>query len=100
MRLRPDEVGLTGQWVFDGTSMQRDDVCERIEELTSRVLEHVAFSKTHGAWETLFRDPEDGRFWERTYPQGELQGGGPPRIAVISPEDARRKYGVPPEPTS
>lgn len=91
--LQPDEVELTGAWIFDGVVMQRDQVCERIEELTSQVLEQVAMSKLYGAWETLFRDPADGRLWERTYPHGELQGGGPPRLAVITSEEARRKYG-------
>lgn len=92
--LQPDEVELTGAWTFDGRLMHRDRVCERIEVLTSQVLEQVAVSKPYGAWETLFRDPSDGRLWERTYPQGELQGGGPPRLAVITPEEASRKYGV------
>lgn len=92
--LQPNEVELTGAWTFDGTVMHRDRVCDRIEELTSQVLERMAISKLYGSWETLFRDPADGRLWERTYPQGELQGGGPPRLAVISAEEARRKYGV------
>jgi len=94
MKLQPDEVELTGKWVFDGTAMHGDSVCERIEELTSGVLEKLALSKAYGAWETIFRDPNDGRLWERTYPQGEQQGGGPPRLAVISPEEARHKYDV------
>ena len=92
--LQPNEVELTGKWTFDGKRMHRDPVCERIEALTSQVLEQVAVSKLYGAWETLFRDPSDGRLWERTYPQGELQGGGPPRLAVITVEEAKRKYVI------
>jgi hypothetical protein len=91
--MNPDEVELTGHWTFDGTRMLADEVCARIERLTSQVLQKIAVSKDYGAWETLFRDPEDGRLWERTYPHGDLQGGGPPRLAVISLEEARRKYG-------
>ena len=92
MNLRPDEVELEGKWQIDGSTMRADSVCARIEELTTSVLELVAHSPQVGAWETLFRDPSDGRFWERTYPQGELHGGGPPRLAVISREEAKRKY--------
>jgi hypothetical protein len=92
--LKPYEVELTGTWVFDGKVMHQDQVCARINNLTSHVLEQVAVSKLYGAWETLFRDTFDGRLWEKTYPQGDLQGGGPPRLAVISTEEAIRKYGI------
>ena len=53
-----------------------DATCQRIESLTTNDLQEVAISKQWGGWETLFRDPDDGRYWERTYPQGEMQGGG------------------------
>jgi len=43
---------------------------------------------------TLYRDPDDGRYWERTYPQSELHGGGPPELRVLATEDARQKYGA------
>ncbi len=94
MNLRPDEVELVGKWIFDGKVSRADAVADRIKHLTERVLQKVAVSKDYGAWETLYRDPADGRLWERTYPQGHMHGGGPPRLAVISPEDARKKYGV------
>lgn len=87
-----NKVELVGQWKVDGTSVVADEVCEEIETLTTSFLKHLAVSKEWGAWETLFLDPVDGRFWERTYPDGHLHGGGPPRLSVISPEEARRKY--------
>jgi hypothetical protein len=90
--IEPAETEIVGGWVFDGGSNQPDEACRRIERLTTSVLQKVANSRAHGAWETLFRDPRDGRLWERTYPQGELHGGGPPRLAVISEVEARRKY--------
>jgi hypothetical protein len=94
MNLRPDEVELVGQWMFDGRVSHPDPVADRIKHLTEHVLQKVAVSKDYGAWETLYRDPADGRLWERTYPQGQMHGGGPPRLAVISPEDASKKYGI------
>jgi Immunity protein 27 len=48
--------------------VRSDSTCQRIEWLTSSYLEKIASSN----WETLFRDPDDGRYWEHTYPQGEM----------------------------
>jgi len=92
MNLRPDEVELKGDWTFDGSTVVADEVCRRIEYLTENVLEKVAESPQWGAWEVLYRDPGDGRFWERTFPRGEMHGGGPPRLAVIQRSAAEAKY--------
>jgi hypothetical protein len=92
MNLRPDETELVGEWLFDGKTARSDDVSARIKYLTTHVLQKLAVSRLYGAWETLFRDPSDGRLWERTYPQGERHGGGPPKLLVISDADARVKY--------
>ena len=82
-----------GDWIVKGTNVRGDEVCNRIEWLVSEILEKIAISKEWGAWETPFRDPEDGRFWERTYPKGEMQGGGPPALKQLSREQAKAKYG-------
>ena len=91
----PDENEIVGEWVLDGTRLQKNVAAERIEHLTSEVFEKIAVSKEAGGWETLFRDPADGRLWERTFPKGHMHGGGPPRLAVISAETAKRKYSIP-----
>jgi hypothetical protein len=52
----------------------------------------VADCEETGGWETLFLDPTDGRYWERTYPQGEQHGGGPAALLLIRVADARKKY--------
>lgn len=92
MSIEPDETDLVGDWIFDGKTNRADATCERIKELTASVLKQVAVSKQWGAWETLFQDPADGRYWERTYPKGEMHGGGPPRLTNISEAEAREKY--------
>lgn len=94
MNLRAEETELVGKWVFDGKVSRADAVAERIEHLTEHVLKKIAVSKDYGAWETLYRDPADGRLWERTYPQGHMHGGGPPRLAVIAADEAKRKYEI------
>jgi hypothetical protein len=93
--LSHDETVLVGGWLTEPSGrVVADDVSQRIEWLIKQSLDHVAFSTAFGAWETLFRDPLDGRLWERTYPQGHLQGGGPPMLRFIEPEEARTKYGI------
>jgi len=47
-----------------------------------------------GGWSRLYLDPVDGRYWELIYPQSEIHGGGPPRLAHISADAAKIKYGV------
>ena len=93
MKLQPHETELTGKWIADGQEVHRDATCERVERLVADHLKQIALSEQWGAWETLFQDPDDGRYWERTYPQGELQGGGPPQLRCLSADEARRKYG-------
>ncbi|HVR55687.1 MAG TPA: Imm27 family immunity protein [Pseudolabrys sp.] len=94
--MRPDETELTGNWILPlgqlSGQLIADETCKRIDELVKSSLEKIAVSKECGAWETLYRDPKDGRYWEKTYPQSEMHGGGPPKLQVLSPEQAKAKY--------
>ncbi len=94
MRPMPDEEVLAGSWIRANTGIRGDAVCERIEWLVNSYLRMIAASPQWGDWETLFQDPNDGRYWERTYPHGELQGGGPPKLQAISAEAAKAKYDI------
>jgi immunity protein 27 of polymorphic toxin system len=39
-------------------------------------------------WAILYRHKETGEFWDLTYPQSEMHGGGPRRLRmVIDPND-------------
>ena len=88
--LRPDETTLVGQWQTTAQGMVADEVSRRIQFLVAGALVKVASS----GWETLFRDPSDQRFWELTYPQSELHGGGPPRLSNVTSTYASQKYGA------
>jgi hypothetical protein len=90
--LLPDETSLVGAWVVSGDGMSGDAVCDRIESLVESELKQVASDES--GWYVLYRDPRDGRLWELNYPQGEMHGGGPPALTVVSIENARRKYGA------
>jgi immunity protein 27 of polymorphic toxin system len=88
---RPDEDVLRGDWLVDGERVVADATCERIHWLVHNHL--VPLANDPSGWETLFKDPADGRLWIRTYPNSEMHGGGPPTLMTISREawDSRIK---------
>lgn len=65
---------------------------KRIHVLTRSHLAEVA--RDASGWNVLYRDPLDGRYWEMTYPHGEMHGGGPPRLLCLALDDARERYGA------
>ena len=94
MKLEKHEKDLVGKWTVQGARVLADATCERIAWLVDNCLNRIAVNKQCGDWETLYQDPDDGRYWERTFPQGEMQGGGPPQLTVMSEEAARTKYDL------
>ena len=94
MKLNQNEVELIGKWITVDNGICCDAVCERIEWLIKHQLRKVAISKQWGGWETLFQDIDDGRYWERTFPQSEMQGGGPPMLKYQTIDQAKAKYVI------
>jgi hypothetical protein len=92
MAIGTDEVEIKGAWLMVNGRMTEDNNCRRISSLVKSDLQLVATSKD--GWEKLYRDPQDGRYWEFTYPQSEMHGGGPPALVLIRSESAREKYGI------
>jgi len=90
--LRADETELIGQWLVENARVRGDATVERIRWLTTARLRKLGVSPTTGAWETLYQDPSDSRFWELIYPHSEMQGGGPPSLRQLSREEAFSKY--------
>ena len=88
--IEPQETEIVGHWVEGPSGVEADANCRRIESLVRDYLVFVARSSS--GWETLFRDPADGRLWERTYPQSEMHGGGPPSLGAISAKEAGERY--------
>jgi hypothetical protein len=89
-RLKSDETALKGGILIVGGRVEWDDVTRRIHELTQDTL--VLLGTTDAGWTRLYRDPGDGRLWELTFPQSEIQGGGPPALAVLTAEEAAKRY--------
>ncbi|HVW96249.1 MAG TPA: Imm27 family immunity protein [Mucilaginibacter sp.] len=79
--LTPEDELIKGKWLFNGKEMSGDRNCKRIDWLINNRLVKVK-SKDNG-WTAVYIDPTDFRYWELTYPQGELQGGGPPMLQNI-----------------
>ena len=92
MRLRPEENDLTSAWLVEGDQVIADEVCQRIDLLVEGHLQLI--DSADAGWSRLYLDLADGRYWELTYPQSEMHGGGPPRLAHISADAAKIKYGV------
>jgi hypothetical protein len=91
IEIAPDEHDLRGDWIVQkDRSIIADATEQRIEWLTKQKLRYIA--KDSSGWETLYRDPLDGRLWELTYPQNEMNGGGPSRLHVVSRDEATTKY--------
>jgi hypothetical protein len=88
-----DKSELVGSWTLIEGRMVEDQNAALITELTETRLRRIALAP--GGWEALYQDPEDGRFWELHFPNGEMQGGGPAALRVLSNEAARARYGIP-----
>ena len=91
MRIQPNETIITGAWnVLDGRAVA-DEAARRIEELVHSYLRFIGTDES--GWDRLYQDPADKRYWELSYPEGHLHGGGPPQLRVIVASEARQKYG-------
>jgi hypothetical protein len=85
------ELEISGTWININGKVSEDEACKRIAWLSTQHFRKIAISKDR--WETLFQDPVDGRYWELTFPQSQLQGGGPPKLTYIETKDALARYG-------
>ena len=92
MKIASSEQFMIGKWTVHDNEVSADEVCRRIESLIVEYLLHVATDPS--GWESLYRDPEDHRLWELTYPQSEMHGGGPPALRQVAFEFATEKYGI------
>jgi hypothetical protein len=88
--LKPTDTLLTGRWQLEDGAIVADPVAEKIEFLKTHVLKPIKASSD--GWSVLYQDPNDQRYWELTYPESELHGGGPPQLAQISESEAIWRY--------
>ena len=92
MNIEPHETEIVGNWIVKDSRVVNDDACQRVWDLMTTYL--ISIKPASDGWEHLYRDPHDGRYWERTFPHGEMQAGGPPALRLIDPVAAVQKYGL------
>ena len=90
MKINQNEIEIQGSWQLIGSSIKADSISERIELLITQYL--IELAKDESGWYTLFQDPEDNRYWELSYPESELHGGGAPCLKCLLESEAREKY--------
>lgn len=88
MKIEANEDKIIGRTRLDGS----DEQSERITWLVNNYLTKIVSDGVN--WTILYQDPEDKRYWELVFPQGELQGGGPPSLLLISEVEAKSKYNI------
>ncbi|WP_052417196.1 Imm27 family immunity protein [Cellvibrio mixtus] len=91
-KLKNTENFLEGAWVLENGKIVEDSVSKRIQLLITAFLKKVAVSDD--GWDTLYIDTDDSRYWELTYPESNLQGGGAPALKNIAYDEAEKKYSL------
>ncbi|WP_430409808.1 Imm27 family immunity protein [Kordia sp.] len=81
MEIKKDESEIIGKWEFINGKYVQNDTCKRIEYLKKKYL--LEITKDESGWYVLYKDPNDGRYWESKYLQSDLHGGGIPALINI-----------------
>lgn len=61
-------------------------------EIDGSLVRLTKLATDASGWLSLYRYPESGELWELSYPQSEMHGGGPRRLATIGETDAKARY--------
>ena len=78
MKILPNETEIIGKWIKRGADIVGDINCERIEILIKENLKKLGSDES--GWSILYQDPNDSRYWEMTFPESQMHGGGPPAL--------------------
>jgi predicted O-methyltransferase YrrM len=84
------EIKLVGKWEIVNGKPVADLTWQKINMLISGML--VRVGSTDDGWAILYKDPDDGRFWELTFPQGEYHGGGPPALTWLNEQEVKERF--------
>ena len=89
-RIAPSETEIIGRHILRDGRVVADDQCQRVQDLVGGYLEFLG--KDASGWDALYRDPADGRFWERVYLESAIHGGGPASLRVVEARRLRDVY--------
>jgi hypothetical protein len=81
---------LVGRWIVDNTGKVIADAVEA--QIQRAMRSFVELAHREGGWTTLYRNPFDDSYWERTFPQSELHGGGPSKLTRLTAEQVSERY--------
>jgi hypothetical protein len=85
-----EERVLIGKWIEQGDRVVGDEICKRIEKLIADCLRRVG--NREGGWTVLYLDDETGIYWELTFPESGMHGGGPPALTRLEFEEVKTLY--------
>jgi hypothetical protein len=87
-----DECRLVGGWIEANGALVADSECARIQWLTDSCFELIAVDGAN--WSALYKDPDDGSYWELVYLQSHMHGAGPPMLKRVSCDYALSRYNI------
>jgi hypothetical protein len=68
-------------WIMAGAHIVAGGDSETINDWLATKLEKITTEKS--GWVTLYRNRESGEFWEMSYPNSEMHGGGPRLLTCL-----------------
>ena len=89
--LESDRTEYIGGSYFKDGVMYADEVSKLIQRELKDHLAQLGTDET--GWNLLYRDRRDGRYWEMTYPQSSLHGGGPPALRLLAMDEVKSRFG-------
>jgi len=92
MILKKGEILIVGKWIKKGNSLIQDSECIRIQRIIDNCFKQIDVNGN--SWSALYENPDDSSYWELTYPQSHMHGGGPPRLEHISKLEASDRYKI------
>ncbi|WP_425265694.1 Imm27 family immunity protein [Terrihabitans rhizophilus] len=75
------ERALVETWVLRNGRVCAEGDSAEISALLKGSLVHVAYAD--GGWRSLYQHRGTNRFWELTYPNSHMHGGGPRRLREL-----------------
>ena len=76
LELKRHEREIIGHHFLYKGKMVADDQAVRVLRLTNEYLEYITDDET--GWNTLYRDPNDGRYWEKSISKANTMAEGQP----------------------
>ncbi len=82
---------IVGKWIVQDGKVIGDDNYEEIKRMKESEL--IKIADRDGGWTILYRNKNKNNYWELTYPQGEMHGGGPPSLELLNEVEIKERYG-------